>query len=232
MRDRWLLVLAGFGFAVACIAVNGARPAASVHTNPIASGGPAPSKTLSAPPSDELDPPRHVSHFHFDVPWWLVRGVITALLCVAAALAILLIVRLVPRLERRPVRRVEEEPVVYAPAITPELTSRVSSALDETLAEFRRGDRERAIIACWIRLEQIAEEAGFARLRSETSTELADRWLTRLPVSREPLLALAELYREARYSSHRLDESALTTARAALEQLRREIMPASSRNMP
>jgi hypothetical protein len=232
MRDRWLLVLAGFGFAVACIAVNGARPHSTVRTNPTVRGGPGPSSSQPPPPSDQLDPPRHVSHFHFDVPWWLVRGTLTVLLGVAAVLAILVIVRLVPRLERRPARRVEEEPVVYAPAINPELTSRVSSALEETLAEFRRGDRERAIIACWIRLEQIAEEAGFARLRSETSTELADRWLTRLPVSREPLLTLAELYREARYSSHRLDESALTTARAALEQLRREIMPASSRNLP
>jgi hypothetical protein len=108
------------------------------------------------------------------------------------------------------------------------LTREVSDTLDDTLAAFHRGDREGAIIACWIRLEQIAEAAGFARLSSETSSELADRWLTRLPVSRKLLHALAELYREARYSSHRLPESALDTARTALEQLRREITMASA----
>jgi hypothetical protein len=42
-------------------------------------------------------------------------------------------------------------------------------------------------------------------------------------VSSGPLLRLADLYREARYSRHELPESARTEARAALEQLRAEL---------
>jgi hypothetical protein len=164
----------------------------------------------------------------------LLRDVLTLLLGIGALLAILLIVRLAPKLQRRPRRRRnEDDPAVYAPVLTPEQVSKqVSETLDDALAAFRRGDRERAIIACWIRLEQIAEQAGFARMSSETSSELAARWLTRLPVSRAPLFTLAELYREARYSSHRLDEAALVTARGALEQLHREISLTVSRNSP
>jgi Domain of unknown function (DUF4129) len=233
-RDRWLAVLAVLGFAIVCVAANAARP------HPRTSYLNSTSLPASRPPSsvrpvtDSSELPRS-SHSHFTVPWWLVnRLVVLLLLGVAAVLVILLIIWLVPRLQFRRVRRrpAEDEPVVYAPAVGSDQVSRqVSDALDDTLAALRRGDRQRAVIACWIRLEQIAEEAGFARLSSETSSELAGRWLDRLPVSQEPLLALAELYREARYSSHRLPDSALEAARAALEQLRREIAASTVRGL-
>jgi uncharacterized protein DUF4129 len=233
LRTRWLLALAGIGFAVACFAATAApashaqradRPVSTVVRTPPATTG----------PPDVAQRPRS-SIWHFHLPHWLLRDALTLLLGVGALLAILLIVRLVPKLQRRPRRRRHHDdgPVVYAPVLSPEQVSkRVSDTLDDALAAFRRGDRERAIIACWIRLEQIAEEAGFARLSSETSSELAARWLTRLPVSRAPLFTLAELYREARYSSHRLGEAALITARGALEQLHREITTAVPHNSP
>jgi Domain of unknown function (DUF4129) len=153
------------------------------------------------------------------------------LIGVGVLLLILLIVRLVPGLHLpRPRRPVVEQTEDLLPMIRPdEVASQVTATLDNTLAAFRQGDRQRAVIACWIRLEQIAEAAGFARQRSETSTELADRWLARLPLSRQPLLTLAELYREARYSSHRVSDAALDTARSALEQLRREITASAGR---
>lgn len=230
VRDRWLVALAGLGFAAVCLAATATRRTPGQHYSSVVAPGASSTPSNARPVSNELDPPR-VSHWHahLGIPDWLVRGGLTLLLGLAALLAILLIVRLVPRLERRPRRRSEEEPVVYAPAVSPErLARQVSHALDDTLAAFRRGDREQAIIACWIRLEQIAEKAGFGRLGSETSSELAERWLTQLPLSRQPLLELAELYREARYSSHRLPESALVTARRALEGLRREISTSAS----
>ena len=231
VRDRWLVALAGLGFGVACLAATATRRSPVQHYTGVVAPGPSSTPSHARPVANELDPPR-ASHFHLHlgIPDWLVRGGLTLLLGAAALLAILVIVRLVPRLERRRrPRRPEEEPVVYAPAMSPDrLARQVSHALADTLAAFRRGDREQAIIACWIRLEQIAEEAGFARHGSETSSELAERWLAQLPVSREPLLELAELCREARSSSHRLAESALVTARGALERLRREISTSAS----
>ena len=229
------MALAGLGFAVACLAANAARRSPVEHYRNVVTARPTPTASTASQVRDALDPPRASHwHFHLGFPYWLVRGGLTLLLGVAALLAVLLIVRLVPRLgRRRPRRPAAPEEVVYAPAMSrQQLAQQVSHTLDDTLAAFRQGDRERAIIACWIRLEQIAEEAGFGRLSSETSSELATRWLARLPVSREPLLALAELYREARYSSHRLPESALATARGALEQLRREMSGFVTRSAP
>jgi hypothetical protein len=232
LRSHWLLALAGIGFAVACFAATAApAPPGQRPDRPVSTAVRTALATTSPP---DVAQPNHAARWHFHLPGWLLRDVLTLLLGIGALLAILLIVRLAPKLQRRPRRRRnEDDPAVYAPVLTPEQVSKqVSETLDDALAAFRRGDRERAIIACWIRLEQIAEQAGFARMSSETSSELAARWLTRLPVSRAPLFTLAELYREARYSSHRLDEAALVTARGALEQLHREISLTVSRNSP
>jgi hypothetical protein len=226
LRTSWLLALAGIGFAIACFAATAApAPPGQRPDRPVSTASATQSVTAGGP---DVAQPNRAARWHFGLPHWLLRDTLTLLLGVGALLAILLIIRLVPKLQRRPRRRRNDDgPVVYAPVLSPEqVTKRVSDTLDDALAAFRRGDRERAIIACWIRLEQIAEEAGFVRLSSETSSELAARWLTRLPVSRTPLFTLAELYREARYSSHRLDEAALVTARGALEQLHREISTA------
>ena len=229
-RDRWLVLLAGLGFLVVCVAANATprRPSAG----PLHTSIPTPRDTMSTAPAvqNELDPPR-ASHFHFGVPWWLLEKLLIVLLGIGAVLLILLIVRLVPGMRMPRVRRPVMEEDENLPSIRPdEVAGRVSATLDDALAAFRHGDRQRAVIACWIRLEQIAEAAGFARQRSETSSELADRWLARLPVSRQLLMTLAELYREARYSSHRISDVALDTARSALEQLRREITASAGRD--
>jgi hypothetical protein len=52
---------------------------------------------------------------------------------------------------------------------------------------------------------------------------LAGRLIDRHAVSSGPLLRLADLYREARFSRHELPESARTEARAALLRLRTEL---------
>lgn len=222
-RDRWLAALAGLGFVVVCLAANATRRTAVAHPQNVTPGAPITQSVSAHPVKDQLEPVRS-HHWHLGVPWWLLDKLLILLIGVGVLLLILLIIRLVPRLHFRRARRPADSPVEYAAPIgRQQVAGRVSDALDDTLAAFRHGDRQRAIIACWIRLEQIAEAAGFARQSSETSTELADRWLARLPLSRQPLLTLAALYREARYSSHRLPDSALETARGALEQLRREI---------
>lgn len=230
-RDRWLALLAGLGFLIVCLAATAARPKPSTVTQSTPLSPPAGSASRARPISDDLEAPPRTHSWHLHPPWWLFDRLLDLLLGLAVVLVILLIVWLVPKLGGPRIRRRRApEEAEYVPVMSQQNVSRqVSDTLDDTLAAFRRGDRERAIIACWIRLEQIAEAAGAARDNSETSSELADRWLGLLPVSREPLLALAELYREARYSSHRLPESALDTARAALGQLRREIAPTAAR---
>jgi Domain of unknown function (DUF4129) len=99
----------------------------------------------------------------------------------------------------------------------------LAEAVEQGLRELDQGGAGEGVVACWVLLERAAADAGTHRAAPETASELVGRLIDRHPVSSAPLLQLAELYREARYSRHELPESARTEARAALEQLRSEL---------
>lgn len=85
------------------------------------------------------------------------------------------------------------------------------------------GDPRRAVIACWLRLERAASEAGTPRRSAETPGDLVTRVLAEHRVGAGPLQELSALYREARYSRHELDDGVRRQARAALDDVRREL---------
>jgi|HigsolmetaAR206D_1030411.scaffolds.fasta_scaffold01451_9 hypothetical protein len=102
----------------------------------------------------------------------------------------------------------------------------VVAALDAGLVELSDTDADprRAVIACWVRLEQTAEAAGIDRRPGDTPTDLVTRLLrTGRPVSAGVLAAFAEVYREARYATHTVDERMRAQARSALRRLRTEL---------
>jgi Domain of unknown function (DUF4129) len=96
-------------------------------------------------------------------------------------------------------------------------------AIADGLRELDQGGPGEGVVASWVQLERAAADAGTHRAAPDTSSELVGRLIDRHPVSSGPLLRLADLYREARYSRHQLPETARTEARAALEQLRAEL---------
>ncbi|MFU8849594.1 DUF4129 domain-containing protein [Micromonospora sp. SL1-18] len=116
---------------------------------------------------------------------------------------------------------------------TAEGTAReVVAALDAGLVELddRSTDPRTAVIACWVRLEEAAEEAGVPRLAGDTSTDLVSRLLRGDPAAGVPAIASADVldgfarvYREARYATHAVDERMRDQARAALQRLRGEL---------
>ena len=73
-----------------------------------------------------------------------------------------------------------------------------------------------AIIACWMQLERDASRAGVPRWSHETAAEFATRVIAEASVDAAPIAALASLYREARFSRHRLDDDARAQALDAL----------------
>jgi hypothetical protein len=99
------------------------------------------------------------------------------------------------------------------------------SALDEGLVDLDDTDADprRAVIACWLRLEQAASAAGTPRQVGDTSTDLVLRLLGEHRVSAGALDGFAAVYRAARYGQHTVDESMRDLARAALRQLRQEL---------
>jgi hypothetical protein len=99
----------------------------------------------------------------------------------------------------------------------------LADAIEQGLRELDQGGPGEGVIASWVQLERAAADAGTHRAAPDTPSELAGRLIDRHPVSSGPLLRLADLYREARFSRHQLPESARAEARAALEQLRAEL---------
>ncbi|GIG89477.1 DUF4129 domain-containing protein [Plantactinospora endophytica] len=102
----------------------------------------------------------------------------------------------------------------------------VVAALDAGLVELSDTDADprKAVIACWVRLEQAAAAAGVERRPGDTPTDLVTRLLgAGRPVSADVLAAFADVYREARYATHTVDERMRTQARSALHRLRTEL---------
>ena len=165
--------------------------------------------------------PLHL-HTHLHVPGWLLSAVGQLLLAGLVVLVIVLVIRLVPGF--RIADRAPDEPT---PPPTGSDGRRLGEQADRTvqqaLAGLRRGDREQAIINCWLRLQELVSAAGYRQTESQTSSELVASWQRVLPVSRPALEELAELYREARFSSHRMSAESLHRATAALNRLHAEL---------
>jgi hypothetical protein len=91
------------------------------------------------------------------------------------------------------------------------------------LAAVDQGTPRNAIVACWLRLEEVLAAAGVPARRSETSSEYVVRALHEIDLDPRPVSRLAALYREARFSEHPVGEDARREARAALEDLHRDL---------
>ncbi|WP_457208197.1 DUF4129 domain-containing protein [Nocardioides sp. P5_C9_2] len=101
---------------------------------------------------------------------------------------------------------------------------RIAEAMAQDGAEqvrlLEEGEPRNAIVECWHRFEVQAERAGLGRRPSETSSELALRMLDAADVDRAAVTRLLELYREARFSGHEVDEEARRDALDALARIR------------
>lgn len=153
------------------------------------------------------------------VPAYVLLGVI------AAGLVWALVNVLTTRLRggRREWRRA---PGTDGDAAAEQLAARIGTAVHEGLEDLAQGPVADAIIACWLRLEDAAASAGIALRRSDTPAETIVRVLevgSGRRVRPEPAQALAQLYREARFSRHVMGEPARAAARAALEDIRADL---------
>lgn len=157
-----------------------------------------------------------------DVPgWW--DWLVTGLLSVLLAVALLVVARLVYLGVTRPSRwsRISSEPLGERVPVTRD--EELQSALDAGLRAVSSGAPTDGVIRCWVALEEVAARAGVPREPAETSTEFTVRVLGARDVPADDLQLLAALYREARFSDHGLGEPARAQAEAALTRLRRSL---------
>lgn len=156
------------------------------------------------------------------LPTWL--GWALAALAAAVVIVVAILIWIFARdgLARRrmPLRRELSDPITVAQA-----SRGIRLAVDEGLAELddASADPRRAVIACWVRLERAAAEAGTPRGVGDTSTDLVSRLLAGHMVSGDVLAAFASVYREARFGTHTVDLAMREQARAALRQMRDEL---------
>jgi hypothetical protein len=156
-----------------------------------------------------------------ELPGWMSR-LLQVLLCAAGLLAAYLLfwlaryaIGLIPRRTRRP-----DPPKTVPSAVLPEVPEALTGAgADRRRALLTGGEPRNAVVACWVDLEESAAESGLEREPWETPGEYVARVLATWSVDAAALADLAELYREARFSAHPVDEAARGRALTDLDRV-------------
>ncbi len=221
MRSWWPLVVV----AVLLVLVGGATAMADPQLTrvpvPVATRQAEEFATQPAQRAVEFSPTPTDEPARVSMPAWLVPllGVVLAAIVVAGLLSVLWLM-IGPRIRSRTGRIDEADPLV---------TTRPGAAAEEVAAIVDLGltdlsdtdlDPRRAVIACWLRLEEVAAAAGTPRQVADTPTDLVTRLLAEHQVEPVTLAAFAAIYRRARYATHTVDEQMRGQARTALEQVR------------
>lgn len=224
MSRRWLPV-------ITVLALLSAAMIAALHTPPslevVDTSGPRNRGLPSAPPEEfptpEPPPSLDAPASGVDLPPWV--GTLLTVVCAAGVLALVGALLWLALRDRLRVRKAV--PAVTDPArIQRQVHEQVRAAVDEGLSDLDVSDMDprRAVIACWARLEAAAEAAGTKREPGDTSTDLVARLLTEHAITASVLAGFAAVYREARFATHVIDVQMREQARAALIQVRDELL--------
>jgi hypothetical protein len=159
-----------------------------------------------------------------------IAGLVLYAAYVLGALAVvIIIIRFLLKLLRRPKRSERMARVAAGELAAPDLVEQMTAAVDEAIdALDADGPAADAIIQCWQHLITAAEEAGVPPHASDTPQETINRVFGAGEVHAVPLRALAELYREARFSGHTMGPAEVSAARAALTLILDDLRQARS----
>jgi Domain of unknown function (DUF4129) len=208
-----LLVIAAFGAATGSMPL---RPASfgDAHDTP-----PTWDPHLVSPAPARPDGPSPLAQQQIQISPVFVR--VVQVLCLALVVAVVAL--LLTIVVRGAVRRVrlDADPVVRPPSA--DAHQEVMAALTQGLAELDEGDPRQAVIACWVRLERAAQDAGVPRKPGDTPTDLVVRLLSGRSVNGAVLNDFAAVYRHARYSPHPVDDAMRDQARDAVRLLRDQL---------
>jgi hypothetical protein len=217
---RWWPLAAVLGLlSLAALAATRSAPQLE-RFNPDAA--PVTEAPLLPPPSRPAAPPSPAPEAAEGLPDWIGR-VAVAVLALLVLIIIVVVIWAVVRqqLRGRGTRRGKLEPRRAQPRTAQDLVA----VLDAGLQELSDADRDprRAVIACWVRLEQAAAAAGTPRHAGDSPTDLVARLLAEQRLDARVLTPFADVYRQARYATHTVDDQMRRQARAALERLRADL---------
>ena len=100
-----------------------------------------------------------------------------------------------------------------------EVRAEIAADAEVQRAALQSGSPRNAITACWLRLEEIVGKTGVQRDPADTSTDFVRKVLTASTADADAINRLAELFREARFSSHAMGEGERSAAVAALHRV-------------
>jgi Domain of unknown function (DUF4129) len=216
--DRRLVAGAATGIAMVLLVLAASSGPVRVWITPPLDVGPAsidgtgPLDTVA--PRDSVPPDRSVTH-HWGETFVQLLAVVLIVLAVTMAVWIVR-AGMWPRPGRSGVRERRDRKVTALPEVPErELAVDVDAARDALAG----GSPRNAIVACWMQLERDAAAAGLPREAAETSAEYVERVVTASSVDPAPIRELAALYREARFSRHKLRDDHRTRALAALNRV-------------
>lgn len=156
---------------------------------------------------------------------WLPSGSQAVLIAVLAAIVLALFASLrVTLLRPRKITPGRTRVVVRPEDAEPdEPGETLESLLGEQLTALSEGTPRNAIVAAWVQLEDFAIGHGLPMDPADTPAEFVARALAAYDLDPGAIQRLADLYREARFSSHSLSERHRDEARACLERLTRMV---------
>lgn len=220
---RWLPVV---GVVVVLAAAWFASLFSSTDVTQLPEFPPGPSHSAKGPDPDPSIPGRAIPYAGIPVPTWLLWLIVGSVMIFVAVVIIALTWSFfrfwAPGKKARLLVRDGRGGALHGRA---EQEQAVIKALDAGLTELsdRDTDPRRAVIACWVRLEAAAAEAGTPRDPGDSPTDLVARLLSAHRVSRPVLDRFARVYREARYATLPVGDDDRQIARDALAQMRREL---------
>lgn len=215
-----MTVLAGALVAVLLVAASASGDVQYVARGPSLSFESAPEfppTTIRTEDDDaEEDDEREVSRVAFELPDVVSSVLQLALLAGAIALAAITL-RYFWR--NRPDLRWRRRGPAPAFDVVADVATAITDDAAAQHAALRTGAPRNAIVACWLRLESAVVDAGCRRSPADTSADLTQRVLSDFAVDAQAITELADLYREARFSAHDMDESARGRAIRSLDQV-------------
>jgi hypothetical protein len=224
LRRWWpLAAVLGLLFLASLAATRSAPQLERINPDPTAAVTAAPPLLPAQPVATAAgDPTGAAAEAAGGLPGWIGTAAVVVLVIAGLVVVALAAFAVVRDQQRRRSRRRGLRAPQRAEARTQE---DLVAALDAGLEELSDGDRDprRAVIACWVRLEQAAATAGTPRHAGDSPTDLVGRLLAEQQVDAAVLAAFAAVYREARYATHAVDDRMRGQARSALERLRADL---------
>ncbi|MFB6890362.1 DUF4129 domain-containing protein [Kitasatospora sp. NPDC056327] len=149
-----------------------------------------------------------------------VSGPLAVLLYVLVAIGVaLLVVALLRSLVFRLRRRRYGGPLPGVGPVGPAPEDVLAAAVETARRSLHGADARAAVIACYAAMERSLAESGLRREVGDSPAELLERAVADDRVDRAPAHELTELFREARYSTHPMDDDRVRRARTALDAI-------------